>query len=275
MVGEADRLPVYLIHYHAPAWCRSAIESLDRSVPPVNVTVIDNGGLPDLAGVRVLRPGRNLGYAGGANVALDDWLRHTTSKWCVIGSHDLHVEPETLATLVRAMQADPGIGIAGPDLCGTGWNGVHLGGGSYEWVSGTCLTLRRSCVEEVGRFDELLGSYVEDMDYCMRARDHHWDVVIVDDALAHGLGSASRRKWLLIWANHIALDAKRDGRNVAIRSALNRARSGFWYLEQAALGRGGSRADNVRVARDSLLGAALGLAKVWRVVARTATDNRP
>ena len=68
-------LAVYLIHYMAPEWVESACASLaDSSDVDVDITVVDNSGeLETFQNVsRVLRPGSNLGYAGGANVALRD-----------------------------------------------------------------------------------------------------------------------------------------------------------------------------------------------------------
>ena len=102
-------LPVYLVHWNAPEWCGSAARSLLASEGVVvDLTVVDNGQsggpalddlLPDR--VRVLRTPSNVGYAGAANIGLSDWLSHSpASDFCVVGSHDLHVEPTTLARLV-------------------------------------------------------------------------------------------------------------------------------------------------------------------------------
>src|ERR1700691_2469494 len=94
-------LPVYLVHWNAPEWCQSACESVLASVGvELDLTVIDNS--PDGGGAlaaalgperRILATGQNLGFAGGANVGLQEWLAGS-SEFCIVGSHDLHVETD-------------------------------------------------------------------------------------------------------------------------------------------------------------------------------------
>jgi GT2 family glycosyltransferase len=181
-------LPVYLIHWNAPEWCASAVQSIEKSEPPVAVTVIDNGGAPLHLAVRVLPQSQNRGFTGGANAALKDWLAGA-EPWAVIGSHDLHVERDTFAAMLAT--ATPDVGIIGPSLT-LGAEGGRTPDGEVEWLSGTCLMIRRQCAEQVGPFDEAFRSYVEDVDYCFRARAAGWRLVR-SDAPAWGLGTSVRR----------------------------------------------------------------------------------
>lgn len=204
-------LPVYLIHYRAPGWLTTSIASIRASTVPVDVTVIDNGGAPDDLGVRILRMPENVGYTGAANAALSDWP--AGEAWVVVASHDLHVEPDTFARMLAA--APDRAGVVGPEFDGgaaLAEPAVPVGGvQSRPWVSGTCLLLRRECVDAVGEFDERFGSYVEDIDYCLRARDAGWDVVTVPDARARGVGSVSARALRAIHRNRVLLAVKRSG----------------------------------------------------------------
>jgi GT2 family glycosyltransferase len=153
--------------------------------------------------------GRNAGYAAAANYALCLFSR-TTEALCVVGAHDLHVQPDTFRKLLTAAAAHPEFGVLGPHLREHGspiacWDDVT----ERDWVSGTCLLIRRSCLEEIGGFDERFGSYVEDVDFCLRARSHGWRVGTVNGAVANGLGSRDpRRAEMLMYANHALLDAK-------------------------------------------------------------------
>ena len=214
-------LPVYLIHWNAPEWCASAVESLGKSEPPVAVTVVDNGGAALNVAARILRQPQNRGFTGGANAALEDWLAGD-EPWAVIASHDLHVEPHTFAAMLAA--ATPDVGIIGPSLS-TGSEGGRAPDGAVEWLSGTCLMIRRECAEQVGRFDETFGSYVEDVDYCFRARDAGWRL-LRSDAPATGLGtsvgrSSSRR---LIRGRSVYLRYKHGGVWGALRELRRAAR---------------------------------------------------
>lgn len=44
------------------------------------------------------------------------------------------------------------------------------------WVTGSCMLLRRQCLENLGGFDEDYFLYYEDVDVCRRAEDQGWSV---------------------------------------------------------------------------------------------------
>jgi len=233
---RATPVPVYLVHWNAPEWCASAAASLLASEGvDVGLTVVDNGqeGGPPLAsclpdGVRILKRAANGGYTAGANAALDDWrVTHPTASFAVLGSHDLHVESDTLAQLLATAEAVPHCGVLGPAVtgprepvsggiaCGGRWFELPLDGApelaERDWVNGTCMLLRRACVDEVGPFDERFGSYAEDVDYGLRARDRGWQVMVLTTARARGLGTVSARAADNKVANTVLLAAKRGG----------------------------------------------------------------
>lgn len=228
-------LPVYLIHWNAPEWCASAARSILGSEGlDVELTVIDNGSerpgrlealLPPQ--VRLLSTGRNLGYTGGANVALRDWLTEDPCEFCVIGSHDLHVLPATLSSLLAAAKCNEDIGILGPILIGARksaggiWDGREARHKSIldagpetimpcDWIDGMCMLIRRECARDLRCFDERFGSYVEDVDFCLRAKDAGWIVAVSATAKARGLGSISGTAPALIPRNSLLLQAKRN-----------------------------------------------------------------
>jgi hypothetical protein len=63
--------------------------------------------------------------------------------------------------------------------------------GSPDWVSGACVLLRRSALEQVGLLDEGFFLYCEDIDLCRRLRDAGLDVVFEPGATAVHEGGAS------------------------------------------------------------------------------------
>jgi N-acetylglucosaminyl-diphospho-decaprenol L-rhamnosyltransferase len=234
MPGMAE-LSVYLIHWNAPEWCLSAVRSiLASSGVRVSVVVVDNATLTNeqaavlrAEGARVIRLGRNTGFSGAANTALRDWLTsQSTGEFCVIGSHDLHVQAGALLCLVATAQVYPEYGIIAPALTsphaigGGRWTGRRadilplgdqVGLVECDWVCGACLLLRRRCVEQVGQFDERFGSYVEDVDYCLRARDLGWRVGVCMEARAWGLGAVSSQVSDMVYRNTLLLRVKRNG----------------------------------------------------------------
>jgi hypothetical protein len=83
-------------------------------------------------------------------------------------------------------------------------------------VNGTLLLLRPECVLAIGGFDEALGSYVEDVELCLRARDAGWKVGVATAARAAGLGSASREVTVKVDVNSVLVAVKRRGLRAAV-----------------------------------------------------------
>ena len=68
------------------------------------------------------------------------------------------------------------------------------------------------CVDAVGAFDERFGSYAEDIDYGLRARDHGWEVLVLTTARAWGLGSSSANSVRDVTANVLRREFDGDAR---------------------------------------------------------------
>lgn len=219
-----SHLAIYLVHYYAPIWCARAARSLLKSegIIPL-VTIIDNGGGQDLERmvppqVRVLKQEINRGFTGGANVAFHDWKdRSTGDSFILIGSHDLHLDPGALYLLLKAAAAHPECGILAPNLIGREHRmpvtqDIHDGVGHVPWVSGTCMLFRKECLRAVRGFDETYGSYVEDVDICLRAADAGWLTGVVVGSHGFGLGRAHPDVGdVLCDANKILLTRRRGG----------------------------------------------------------------
>ncbi len=62
------------------------------------------------------------------------------------------------------------------------------------FASGSSLLVRRELLEEIGRFDEDLFMYQEDLDLCWRARIAGWRVVLAPASRIHHYYSFSRNK---------------------------------------------------------------------------------
>ena len=242
-VGSACRtlrtmpLGVYVIHYRAPDWVRQATDSVLRSDLPIALTVIDNSGDPlDLDDrVRVIRNAANLGFAGGANVAITDWLAGP-ERYCVVAAHDIDPDPECFQLLVEAAERHPDVGILGPDVdpggCGHLLGTLDDGTELRTWVSGTLMLLRRQCIDEIGCFDERFGSYVEDKDLGLRANDAGWKVGRVPTTTVRGRGSGTDESRARIRANHVWLVRKRGGLLPAIGAWL---RIPIWLARHSVL----------------------------------------
>jgi GT2 family glycosyltransferase len=54
---------------------------------------------------------------------------------------------------------------------------------SYSMVTGACQMVKRSVWDKLGGYDERLAIGFNDGDFCMRAREHGYDVVLVNDCV--------------------------------------------------------------------------------------------
>jgi GT2 family glycosyltransferase len=81
-----------------------------------------------------------------------------------------------------------------------------------DWVGGAAMIIRRSLLEEINLLDENIFMYGEDIELCMRAKHHHWDIAVDPQAQVVHYGSASSnsdnailsefKAYLYIWAKH-------------------------------------------------------------------------
>ncbi len=59
------------------------------------------------------------------------------------------------------------------------------------WVGGTAMMVSREVIDSIGLFDEAIFMYGEDVEYCLRAQNHLFDVAVTPSAQIIHLGSRS------------------------------------------------------------------------------------
>jgi GT2 family glycosyltransferase len=201
------------------------------------IVLVDQGerpaDLPEGLADRVLRPGRNLGFAAATNLG----IAAARGEWIATVNDDALVEPGWAAALTAELAADPKAAAAqgvnllldDPELadgCGIAWNrwwqAVQVGHGKGAppadagvrevfGVSATAAVFRREALRTVAPgggevFDESLGSYYEDVDLAVRLRAAGYRALLVPAARARHAGSLtgrtlSRERWRLIYGN--------------------------------------------------------------------------
>jgi GT2 family glycosyltransferase len=247
--------------------------------PELELAVVDQGPhpltLPAGLADQVLRPGRNLGFAGGANLG----IAATSGDLVATVNDDLLVEPGWFAALAGALAehteaaAAQGVNLllATPeraDGCGLDWNrwwqAVQLGHGEAApppeapvrevfGVSATAALYRRSALAAAGpgenwregAFDPRLESYYEDVDLAGRLRAAGFRALLVPRARARHAGSVTggvlpRSRWRLIYGNRYLVAARLLGGGFWARLPRMAARD-LADLARAALAADGTR----------------------------------
>jgi N-acetylglucosaminyl-diphospho-decaprenol L-rhamnosyltransferase len=188
-------------------------------------------------GVQLLRIGENVGYGTAANRGIAEFGPEV--GWVVVANPDVEWHPGSLDELLAAGERWPragalgplirdpdgtvypsarllpalgrGIGHAvfGPLWPGNPWTTAYrqsdtaLGERTAEWLSGSCLLLRRAAFESVGGFDSRYFMYFEDVDLGDRLGRAGWLNVYVPAAeVTHLGGHATSRVSELMLAEH-------------------------------------------------------------------------
>jgi GT2 family glycosyltransferase len=220
-VGGRPILTITVVLYRCAATVGACLASIADELRSgwAELVAVDNAS-PDASAALVgaacgqalvVRSPRNLGFAGGCNLA---WP-HARGRYWLLLNPDVVVPPGGLSEMVRWLDANPEVGVASPRL--RGYDGcveasprrfprlsysvlellrVHrllgrrLGGrlllGPHapedrdllaDWVPGTAMFVRRHAVEDVGLLNEAFFLYGEDVEYCWRMRRRGWRVV--------------------------------------------------------------------------------------------------
>ena len=194
---------------------------------PLELVVVDNGAtdigrlrLIDTADVpvRFVRPGRNLGFAGGVNAGIATLSTAAPDDIYVLVNQDCFIERGSIGALVGALIRDPRIAVVGARLLAPDGltvehaggmirpNGLteHLGRGcpnsglfsrpsDVEYVTGALCAFRHATWLELGPFEAAYHPvYFEEVDFCVRARRAGLRVVYEPAATAvHAEATAS------------------------------------------------------------------------------------
>jgi GT2 family glycosyltransferase len=204
------RISVVIVAYESGPALTRCLHSLDPEVDGKSeVIVVDNGdGGPEIAEaqrmsfVRVLRPGENLGFAGGCNLG----ARHATTDALVFLNPDTVVAPGAIGALVARLD-DPAVGITTarlrlfdrPELLNSAGNVLHVTGlawaGRYgepaeqvtqeeevAYPTGAAMAMKTRLFWELGGFAEELFMYQDDLELAWRARLRGLRIVLVPNA---------------------------------------------------------------------------------------------
>ena len=209
-----------------------------QGIPEERIVFVDNGsvdGSRELVrgrhpGLVLLENRTNLGFGEAANQGAREALARGADALFFV-NNDVVLPEGTLAKLVAALEEHPRRGIVGPrvlyrdrpDL-------VWCAGGMLTWrqnlstllghkkddgerwrrsfpvdyVAGCSLLVRREVVDRIGLFDASFFAYMEDVDFCLRAKRAGFEVWTIGEASAHHATSSStgggynpRRKYMM------------------------------------------------------------------------------
>lgn len=171
----------------------------------------------DFPFVRLIQNDHNAGFGRPSNQA----LRVSSGKYALLLNNDTIVLPQAIDLLVAFMETHPDAGICGPKVLNrdgsmqkqcrrsyaTPWDLFCYFSGlaalfsksrlfarylvtyadanatmAVDSVSGSCMLVRRTLMDQIGLLDERFFAYQEDTDYCFRANHAGWRIYYHPDA---------------------------------------------------------------------------------------------
>ena len=208
LAGRADRMPATRVAVLENGTGGDAFQRIRDA--------IDSNGWGSWVQLSEVHPNR--GFCGGNNVIVRAALAAPDApEYVLLLNADTIVQDGTLEKLVEFMDAHPRAGIAagtilGPDgeVGGPPYRfpgiatefdrGLRLGivskllapwsisfprpqtPAAVDWVSGTCMILRRTMLTTIGLLDEGLYTYFDDIDICLRAKRANWETWFVPES---------------------------------------------------------------------------------------------
>jgi len=198
-------------------------------------------------GIKLIANNKNIGFAAANNQA----IKNSDSKYILLINSDCEVYKGSLDSLIGFMDKNTGTGIAGPKIVNSDGTtqlscrrfpslldaaahnilGDIFPGNPFtkkykladvsrdkpfkvDWVSGSCMIIRRKALEDTGELDEKYFMYIEDVDICYRMWQKGWSVYYCPEAeIMHHAGGSTGR-----------------GRREKIRSSFRMQRSAFYFF---------------------------------------------
>lgn len=250
-------LSIIIVNYNTASLTKALVESLLRQMEadgqrlrlrdcPVKrdaqaeIIVVDNASVDDSAlllpadfpEISVIALPENRGFAGGVN----EGIRAARGTYYLILNPDMVALPGSLNGLVKYMEANPDVGVAGGRLiapngdlqmsCFRFYRPMTIvyrrtplsrtaagkrelarflmkdfdraAARAVDWLQGSCLMVRARAVQDVGVMDERFFMYFEDVDWCRRFWESGWRVMFAPVAtFSHFHQRSSERGSLL------------------------------------------------------------------------------
>jgi GT2 family glycosyltransferase len=202
-----------------------------NSLSSAEIIIADNASSDDSInyletqhpGIRFIRLGKNHGFAGGYNLA----LQQTKADYYILLNSDIEVTENWIPPVISLMQADASIaacqpkirsfndpekfeyaGAAGgfidkygyPFCQGRLFQSLENDEGQYDrsrevfWATGACMFVRADVFHKLGGFDDDFFAHMEEIDFCWRAKNQGYKIMYCPDSTIYHIGGGTLPK---------------------------------------------------------------------------------
>jgi GT2 family glycosyltransferase len=230
-------LAISIINHSNPDMLRDCVRSIYATTKGIafEIHVVDNATdgrfideiKTEFPAVKWLMNSRRLGFSANHNQVLST----AAGRYVCILNDDTLIHDGAMESLVRYLDANPKIGLAGPRLLNrdgsiqtstfhaktllrefysiaqlpgplnhlkvVGVDNAQLGQqpALVDWLLGACLVIRRETLEQVGLLDDVMSPIAncEEVDWCGRIHKAGWDVAFVPQSRITHFGGQSMK----------------------------------------------------------------------------------
>jgi O-antigen biosynthesis protein len=227
-------LSIIIVTFNCQNYILDCLSSVLKVNIGQNIFVVDNGSFdetPDIINkkfleVRLIKNKVNLGFAAAANQGAEI----ANGKYLLFLNPDTVVKPDSIDQMLRVVKSNNKIGIAGCKIlnsegllqpsCGNFPTIANIildripsvnkilktelirkknyydYGQTPDWISGAFFLVRKDIFTKLGGFDEDYFMYIEDVDFCFRAKQAGYKVYYNSDAsiVHYDMGKFGQRK---------------------------------------------------------------------------------
>jgi GT2 family glycosyltransferase len=205
------RVSIITVNFNQAALTEAFLNSVEiyNSYLPIEIIVVDNGSdfdpTPGWTGkytnIRFIRSERNLGFAGGNNLA----IKEASGDYLFLVNNDTEFTPGLIENLTAVLDSRPEVGIISPKILyfdkpniiqyagftvmnmNTGRNRcigqMEQDQGQYDnttgptgFVHGAAMMIRKEALKKAGLMPELFFLYYEEMDWCEKIRKSGFEI---------------------------------------------------------------------------------------------------
>jgi len=207
------RVSIITVNFNQAALTEEFLNSVEihNSYLPIEIIVVDNGSAIDptpgwnlhYQKIRFIRSERNLGFAGGNNLA----IKEASGDYLFLVNNDTEFTPGLIESLVAILDSHPKVGAISPKILYfdkpdiiqyAGFTGMNMNTGrnrcigqmeqdlrQYDkaagptgFVHGAAMMIRKEAIKKAGLMPEQFFLYYEEMDWCERIRKSGFEIWI-------------------------------------------------------------------------------------------------
>jgi GT2 family glycosyltransferase len=202
---QSPRVTALIVSHNQTPALRNCLEALERSTERdrLEVLVLDDGSsdgasdaAADFADVVYMRVPKRIGFTRAVNIGLGT----AKGDMVLLLPPEVHVRPETVATLADRLQASPDTGAVcpaverawrfpSPDDLSQAWRSGVLPGAfavgpgetAVDYPKGAAILVRRGLLRAMNWLDKRFGHAWSDLEMCSRIRDGNKSIIVMGD----------------------------------------------------------------------------------------------